>query len=408
MFGVGVDAGQTTIPPAPRVRRARQRSAPARSRARSWTSTCSRTSLEYWGPNGMLFFRNVQVCWQPMITATRSFTLASSGRARAATPASTPIASSCRTSSRAFRCPTSPATTVRRRAGATCELAGIVRDIDWDDVLDDTFDLSAAAPPAGASASARTSSSRKHDVLRAAGVYGEGIQNYFNDAPVDVGVENNLAQPAYAAQRQGAARSSASSPTSTTLERRSARARSASRWSDIDNTDAQAPDAFHNGQYASANLLYHAGAERHDGRRVPVGPAREQRRRLHVRRLPAAVLVQVQLLEDTSEASNAMNRHRLARGLVAALDARCASRPRRRPSRRRTPADIQNARQRRLREVQGPEGGQERRLHPGARQGRPELFGIALVTPTARSTRPATSRPRSRSSRSRRCSRWRG
>ena len=33
-------------------------------------------SLEYWGPTGMVFFRNVQLRWMPIRTSTRQVTLA--------------------------------------------------------------------------------------------------------------------------------------------------------------------------------------------------------------------------------------------------------------------------------------------------------------------------------------------
>ena len=35
----------------------------------------------------------------------------------------------------------------------------------------------------------------KKDVGRFEVVYGEGIENYMNDAPVDIGVENNFSNP---------------------------------------------------------------------------------------------------------------------------------------------------------------------------------------------------------------------
>ena len=73
------------------------------------------------------------------------------------------------------------------------ELAGIVREIKWDDTQHDRS-ISRARHRAGASTSARTSSSRRH-VSRLQVVYGEGIENYMNDAPVDVGVKNNLGNP---------------------------------------------------------------------------------------------------------------------------------------------------------------------------------------------------------------------
>src|SRR5262249_45187580 len=63
MFGVGVDAGQTTI---------RLRHAYGQWRGFGAGQTNSQfmdvdvfpNVLDYWGPNGMLFFRNTQVFWQ--------------------------------------------------------------------------------------------------------------------------------------------------------------------------------------------------------------------------------------------------------------------------------------------------------------------------------------------------------
>ena len=46
-------------------------------------------------------------------------------------------------------------------------------------------------------------------------VYGEGIQNYMNDAPVDVGIENNFVEPAHARSWARRCRCSASSRSST-------------------------------------------------------------------------------------------------------------------------------------------------------------------------------------------------
>jgi hypothetical protein len=65
LFGVGVDTGQTTF----RLRHAwgelRQIGA-----GQTWSVFMDPdvfpNSLEYWGPNGMVFFRNVQVRWMPV------------------------------------------------------------------------------------------------------------------------------------------------------------------------------------------------------------------------------------------------------------------------------------------------------------------------------------------------------
>ena len=63
------------VPPAPRVRRARPASAPASTWSPFMDPDVFPNSLEYWGPTGMVFFRNVQFRWMP-IRATTNLTLA--------------------------------------------------------------------------------------------------------------------------------------------------------------------------------------------------------------------------------------------------------------------------------------------------------------------------------------------
>src|SRR5215472_2640356 len=64
-FGVGVDAGQTTI----RLRHAYGELGQFLA-GQTWSPYMDPdvfpNSVEYWGPNGMVFFRNVQFRWQPI------------------------------------------------------------------------------------------------------------------------------------------------------------------------------------------------------------------------------------------------------------------------------------------------------------------------------------------------------
>ncbi len=70
MFGVGVDAGQTTI----RLRHAYGELGQFGA-GQYWSPFMDidvfPNSVEYWGPNGMVFFRNVQVRWMPIQGDTR-------------------------------------------------------------------------------------------------------------------------------------------------------------------------------------------------------------------------------------------------------------------------------------------------------------------------------------------------
>ncbi len=64
MFGVGADAGQTTI----RLRHAWgqwKQFGGGQTNSQFMDVDVFPNMLDYWGPNGMLFFRNVQVFWEP-------------------------------------------------------------------------------------------------------------------------------------------------------------------------------------------------------------------------------------------------------------------------------------------------------------------------------------------------------
>ena len=74
------------------------------------------------------------------------------------------------------------------------QVAGIVRRIQWDDLkTDDEFDFSGKATGWGINLSSNIKL-QKH-VARLQLVYGEGIENYMNDATVDIGVVDNFRNP---------------------------------------------------------------------------------------------------------------------------------------------------------------------------------------------------------------------
>ena len=131
LFGTGVDAGQTTF----RLRHAWGELGQVGA-GQTWSPFMDidvfPNSVEYWGPNGMVFFRNVQLRWTPWSNGQR---LPLRGRARAArapapTRATTPTASSSQASTAASRCPTSRRTTARAGDWGHVQVAGIVRQIE--------------------------------------------------------------------------------------------------------------------------------------------------------------------------------------------------------------------------------------------------------------------------------------
>ena len=133
-------------------------------------------------------------------------------------------------------------------------VAGQLRVIKWDDMLADRFELSGSATGWGLNFSTNLNVGDQ-DVIRAAFVVGEGIQNSMNDSPVDIGIQNdpqNTVTPIVGKPLPITA-------LSLFLDHSwSAKFTSAVGYSrqDNDNTDGQAATAFKTGQYALGNLLY--------------------------------------------------------------------------------------------------------------------------------------------------------
>jgi hypothetical protein len=254
LFGTGVDAGQTTF----RLRHAWGELGQFGA-GQYWSPFMDidvfPNSIEYWGPNGMVFFRNVQLRWTPWSDEQGS---------RVAIALERPGASADQGEYAGrielqdvrgrFPLPDLSAHYRHVRGWGHVQVAGILRQIKWDDMNDDQFDLSGDATGWGVNVSTNVKVGRH--VIRASVVYGEGVQNYMNDAPVDVGIQNNFQDPRTPIVGKA-------------LPMLGLSAFIDLNWSDewtstagysmldIDNTDAQTDDAFKKGQYALANILYH-------------------------------------------------------------------------------------------------------------------------------------------------------
>jgi hypothetical protein len=268
MFGTGVDEGQTTF----RLRHAYGEVGQFGA-GQYWSPFMDidvfPNSLEYWGPTGMVFFRNVQVRWMPIQGDTR-LTLAVE-RPGASGDAGL-LADRIELQNVRGRSPI-PDFTGEYRYGMSrgyIEVAGLLGMLKWDDVLDDQFDLDGSATRWGINISSNVKLAAS-TTLRAQLVYGEGIQNYMNDSPVDVGLVRGSTTTTPV---EGAA-----IPITGTVifvdhnwDDQWSTAVGYSRQ-DIDNTEGQADDAFRTGQYALGNVLYTpvpnvmVGAELQWGRR---------------------------------------------------------------------------------------------------------------------------------------------
>lgn len=254
LFGVGVDAGQTTF----RLRHAYGELGQFLA-GQTWSPFMDPdvfpNSIEYWGPNGMVFFRNVQLRWQPvhhgnhqvMIALERPGASADLGRVQ-----DRDIIQGVRS-----RFP-APDVSGRVRYGnerTYLQVAGMFRYIAWDDnAPTTTTNLSGHAYGWGSHISSNVGVSKK-DTLRMSVVYGHGIENYMNDAPVDVAprLSLNIHKPI----------------TGDALPVLGVVAFYDRYWSEkwstsvgwsmvnINNTPLQLPSSFRRGHYGLVNLLYY-------------------------------------------------------------------------------------------------------------------------------------------------------
>ncbi|MBO6704216.1 MAG: hypothetical protein JJ921_17870 [Pseudomonadales bacterium] len=255
LFGVGSDAGQTTF----RLRHAWGELGDFGA-GQHWSTFMDidvfPNSIEYWGPNGMIFYRNVQARWTPWSTPSGS---------RLAFALERPGASGDRGRFEDrveldgiegdFELPDLAAHYRYVSDWGHIQVAGILREIKWNDNLDDGLALQGDELGWGLNVSTNLNFGRH--VFRGSVTYGEGIQNYFNDAGADVGVTVNVGgDPSRPIQGEA-------------IEVLGAVAFLDLNWSerwtstigysiqDNDLPDGSSDTSFERGQYALFNLLYH-------------------------------------------------------------------------------------------------------------------------------------------------------
>ena len=250
LFGVGEDAGQTTF----RLRHAWGELGQFGA-GQYWSTFMDidvfPNSIEYWGPNGMVFYRNVQARWTPW----------SDGDSRLAISLERPGASGdggkfadyveLEGVSGDFELPDLAAHVRYAQDWGHVQLAGILRNIKWVDTNDDGIDLSGDELGWGLNLS--TNYRIGPHVFRGSLVYGEGIQNYMNDATIDIGVVEEAGRPI----------------AGETIPMIGVVAFLDLNWSDqwtstigyslldTDPTNGQSASSFKKGQYALTNLLWH-------------------------------------------------------------------------------------------------------------------------------------------------------
>jgi hypothetical protein len=249
MFGVGVDEGQTTI----RLRHAYGELGPflaGQTNSLFMDGDVFPNTIEYWGPGGMIFFRNIQLRWTPMRTDHAKFAVALENPGSAID-----VGNAVNPEGWTAWNPYPDLTAQYRvnQAWGHAQVAGIVRWLGYQNP--DLINFPGISKTSGhvlggginLSGSLKT---KGKDQLLAQVAYGKGIANYFNDCCTDVAPNSALSKGqavpllgwllyydhywnekwsssiGYSGQNQN-------------------------------NSGGQADNAFNNGSYASGNLLYY-------------------------------------------------------------------------------------------------------------------------------------------------------
>jgi hypothetical protein len=248
LFGVGPDAGQTTF----RLRHA-YGEFNKWGAGQTWSPFMDPdvfpNSIEYWGPNGMVFFRNVQIRYMPL-QGQDSVTVALERPGASGDPGvfvGDPDLNVATLSGR-FPLPDLSAQYRRSRDWGHVQLAGILRKMKWDDTTPVPVDSSGSATGWGLNLSSNLKFAE--DTLRLQVAYGEGIANYMNDATADVGatlgpdVGEALPLLGIVAFYDHTWNERYTSTVGYSML-------------DLDNSSGQAANSFETGRYALVNLLHY-------------------------------------------------------------------------------------------------------------------------------------------------------
>jgi hypothetical protein len=266
LFGTGVDEGQTTF----RLRHFYGSWGPilaGQTNSVFMDIDTFPNVVDYWGPNGMVFLRNPQVRYtfktgrhEIAVAIEKPSNDIDSGDLREIDPALGNIRGDQKI----------PDFTAHWRYDddwGHVQLAGILREVAYDSPGNPDNRPKGSKLGWGVNASANINFRQKKDILHLSVVYGDGIASYMNDGGVDLAPGGQpigptpvgFAVPADATTGPPVAEAQQLLGLVAYLDHAwSDKFSSSLGWSmvRVDNSSLQSADAFHEAQYASANLLF--------------------------------------------------------------------------------------------------------------------------------------------------------
>jgi len=259
LFGVGSDAGQTTF----RLRKAYGEWGSllvGQTNSIFMDIDVFPNTIDYWGPDGMVFWRNVQLRWTPWRTEHSSFAIGieepsndvDAGQIREIDPA---LGNNLQSDEKV------PNLAAHWRTAGDwghVQVAGILRDLGYDTKGSQNNKPKGSVTGWGVNLSGTINTIGRDKILWQY-VYGHGIASYMNDGGMDLAPQGPLPTEA---DPDGNAHAEAVPLTGIV-------AYYDHYWNDkfstslgysttyVDNTNWQTPDTYKKGQYTSINLLYY-------------------------------------------------------------------------------------------------------------------------------------------------------
>jgi hypothetical protein len=253
LFGVGPEAGETIF----RLRHAYGELGQFGA-GQYWSTFMDidvfPNTVEYWGPNGMVLFRNVQFRWMPR-KGRNAVTIALERPGASGDQGVFADRIELSGIRPKFDMPDLSGNVRFTRDWGHVQIAGLVRRIRWVDINNDQFDLSGNAVGWGVNVTSNlkfgTNNTGHFQVM-----YGDGVENYLNDGPVDIGPK--ILDPADPVRPIKGVALPVLGIVSYLDHVWSKRFSTAVGYSlvNIENSSGQAANAYHRGHYGSTNLLF--------------------------------------------------------------------------------------------------------------------------------------------------------
>jgi len=261
LFGTGVDAGQTTF----RLRHAYGewgRLLAGQTNTLFMDGDVFPNTIDYWGPSGMVFYRNVQIRYTPFKTENSHFAIAIERPGNDIDSGNLRLIEGLE-DAQVQNDETLPDLTAQYRHGGDwghVQVAGILRKVGFETRPTSADRWSSGSETGWGINLGSAINVFGSDKILLQFVYGEGIANYMNDGGMDLAPAATFGEVAVTSLQAEAVPLTGvvayydhywSPKWSSSI---------GYSYTEVDNTNFQADDTFNKGEYASANLLHYPAA----------------------------------------------------------------------------------------------------------------------------------------------------